>query len=256
MELKMLTTGKAAKICSVTPDTVLKWIRSGRLPATRTPGGHHRVSRQDLMQVLTSEQQIIDKPEPELEHPVFRYCWEFNGGGKLLNGCAECVVYQMRAQRCYEVIERAKEIGHNKVFCKESCQECEYYQVVHQQEANILVVTDNEILAGNLKRGAQSSGLNLEVTDCEYSTSALVDLFRPDFAIVDCSLGPQMTQDICNHLVEDPRIPFIRVILAGDEEEFPDECDPEIFARIEKPFCMKDVAQCIKGRFEDSAMLK
>ena len=33
---RFLTTGQAAELCSVTPDTVLKWIRSGRLAAART----------------------------------------------------------------------------------------------------------------------------------------------------------------------------------------------------------------------------
>ncbi len=248
MPQQLLTTGQAAKICSVTPDTVLKWIRSGRLRATRTPGGHHRVSQSDLLHVLNSEQAIIHQDENARtpgQH-LFRYCWEFNGNGELLDGCRECVVYLMRAKRCYEVVERAREIGHNKVFCKQSCEECEYYKVVHQQAANVLVVTDNEILGADLKRGAEAAGFNLEVTSCEYTTSALVDVFRPDFAVVDCSLGKQLTKDICDHLVEDPRIPFIRVVLAAGEGEFPEECDREVFARIQKPFSIRNVTDCLR----------
>ena len=38
-----LTTGQAAKKLSVTPDTVLKWIKSGKLDAMKTPGGHNRI---------------------------------------------------------------------------------------------------------------------------------------------------------------------------------------------------------------------
>ena len=44
----LLTTGQAAKLCAVTPDTVLKWIKKGRLEATRTAGGHYRVALPDL----------------------------------------------------------------------------------------------------------------------------------------------------------------------------------------------------------------
>ncbi len=247
MSQKLLTTGQAAKICSVTPDTVLKWINSGRLPATRTPGGHHRVSHTDLSRVLNSEKGIVFNVEAatQRQQQHFRYCWEFNGNGALQDGCRECVVYQMRAKRCYEVVERAREIGHNKVFCKKSCDECDYYKVVHQQAANVLIVTDNEILGADLKRGAESAGFNMEVTDCEYTTSALVEVFRPDFAIVDCSLGKQRTKDICDHLVEDPRVPFIRVVLAAGEGEFPEECDREVFARIPKPFGIQDVTDCL-----------
>ena len=42
------TTGQAARLCSVTPDTVLKWIKAGRIEAQRTAGGHYRISPQEL----------------------------------------------------------------------------------------------------------------------------------------------------------------------------------------------------------------
>jgi excisionase family DNA binding protein len=38
-----LTTGAIARRLGVSPPTVKKWIREGRLDAFRTPGGHHRV---------------------------------------------------------------------------------------------------------------------------------------------------------------------------------------------------------------------
>ncbi len=206
------------------------------------------MSHTDLSRVLSSEKAIVfnDETSSMTGPHHFRYCWQFNGNGELQGGCRECVVYLMRAKRCYEVVERAREIGHNKVFCKQSCEECDYYKVVHQQAANVLVVTDNEILGADLKRSAQSAGFNLEVTNCEYTTSALVDMFRPDFAIVDCSLGKQLTKDICDHLIDDPRIPFIRVVLAAGDGEFPEECDREVFARIQKPFGIRDVTDCLQ----------
>jgi excisionase family DNA binding protein len=245
MDDKLLTTGQAAKMCSVTPDTVLKWIRSGRLPAVRTAGGHHRIAEQDVVGLFNPEQARVDEAGSEPEH--FRYCWEFNGKGELLNGCKSCVVYRMRAKRCYEVVEHARQVGHKKLFCKQSCDECDYYQLVHLQSANVLVVTDNEVLADDLKRSAQDAGLNLEVTDCEYNVSSLVATFRPDYAILDCSLGKQFTQDMYTHLTHDPRIPLIRVILAAADGEFPTECDKDVFARIQKPFSVSDVTECIQG---------
>lgn len=255
MTNKLLTTGQAAKICSVTPDTVLKWIHSGRLPATRTPGGHHRVARHDLEQVLSADADAAIERTSEAAERPFRYCWEFNGRGELRDGCKDCVVYEMRAERCYEVVERAREIGHNKVFCKQTCAECDYYRAVHDQAANVLVITDNEVLADTLKRGAAQQGFNLEVADCEYTTSAVVDSFRPDVAVVDCSLGKQLTRDICDHLVEDPRVPFIRVVLAASEGEVPAECNKEVFARIEKPFDIRHVAEFVSGRWGDRKAL-
>jgi excisionase family DNA binding protein len=38
-----MTTGEIASRCGVSPPTVKKWIREGRLQAFRTPGGHYRV---------------------------------------------------------------------------------------------------------------------------------------------------------------------------------------------------------------------
>jgi excisionase family DNA binding protein len=249
MKPELLSTGEAAKLCSVTSDTVLKWIHSGRLPATRTPGGHHRISKDDLVGAvggdLASERDTVSNENTATRSHQFQYCWEFNGNGELLDGCRDCVVYEMRAQRCYEVVERAKEVGHNKIFCKQTCENCDYYRIVHQQAVNILVVTDNDYLVGDLQSGAQKAGFNLETTNCEYRCSALVDVFRPDFAIIDCSLGAQFTRDITDHMIQDPRVPFMRVILAADSGGFPTKCNKEVFARIEKPFDACDIADCI-----------
>jgi excisionase family DNA binding protein len=40
-----ITTGEAAALFGVEPDTVLRWIKSGYIPASRTPGGHYRIHR-------------------------------------------------------------------------------------------------------------------------------------------------------------------------------------------------------------------
>lgn len=259
-----MTTTRAARLCSVTPDTVLKWIRSGRLPARRTAGGHHRIHADDLQRVLVPaklEDTPSTVPEETPSPPVnrgaysrlaptrrqFRYCWEYNGKGKLLEGCQNCVVYQMRAQRCYEVVKLAPEIGHTKLFCKESCASCNYFKLVHEQPIHVLVVTGDKDLSAGLKRDAAGVMFRVEVTDCEYTCSAVVDHFRPDFAVVDCSMGPEASRDITHHLLEDPRIPFARVILAATEREFPSACDREVFARIERPFGLAEIAECIGG---------
>jgi DNA-binding NtrC family response regulator len=153
----------------------------------------------------------------------------------------------MRAHRCYEVAKLAPESGHLRAFCKQGCEECEYYRLVHEQSTNVLVVTDDEILAVRLKRDAEEADFNLEIADCEYVCSLKVNDFRPDFAVVDCSLGRQTSSDISNHLVQDPRIPSVRVVLAGRDEEFPEECDKEIFARMERPFGIREISEIIRG---------
>ncbi|VAX34903.1 hypothetical protein MNBD_UNCLBAC01-1230 [hydrothermal vent metagenome] len=49
MEKETLTTGKIAKWCQVSHRTVLQWILDGKLKAYRTPGGHSRVERKNLI---------------------------------------------------------------------------------------------------------------------------------------------------------------------------------------------------------------
>ncbi len=251
----LLSTGQAAKLCSVTPDTLLKWIKSGRLPARRTAGGHYRVRREEVDALLAHEHRAHP---PNVERRAFagrhfRYCWEFNGKGKLLKGCRECAVYLLRAQRCYEVVKLAPQVGHNKLFCKGSCDQCAYYRLVREQATNLLVVTDNQDLTQSLKREAKSEPFRLEVTDCEYKCSALVEVFRPDFAVIDCSLGEDASRDICHHLTQDPRIPHVRVIMAARSGQFPAGCDKQVFARLDKPFGIHDIAECIRSVSEVAA---
>lgn len=45
---KMLKTSQVARICGVTVGTVKTWIYKGKLKATKTMGGHHRVWMKDL----------------------------------------------------------------------------------------------------------------------------------------------------------------------------------------------------------------
>ncbi|MEW6746180.1 MAG: helix-turn-helix domain-containing protein [Planctomycetota bacterium] len=232
-----LTTGQAARLCSVTPDTVLKWVKTGRLSAARTVGGHYRIDARDLapLRADTSARR-------------FRFCWEYNSkGGAVLEGCRDCLVYRARALRCYELVKLSPTAGHSKLFCKTTCEECEYYRLVKGQAANVLVVSNNPELAASLRRQAFSATFNLKVTDCEYALSALVESFRPDFAVIDCSLGSHRARDIASHLLHDPRVRLARIILAARPGEFPRECDKQVFARIERPFELEHIAECING---------
>jgi len=46
------STSEVARFCHVTPDTVRKWAEAGRIPVFKTPGGHRRIRRDDLVQFL------------------------------------------------------------------------------------------------------------------------------------------------------------------------------------------------------------
>jgi len=51
-ERRFLTTGEIARHCQVGHLTVSNWIRAGKLQASRTPGGHYRVGREDFLRFL------------------------------------------------------------------------------------------------------------------------------------------------------------------------------------------------------------
>ncbi len=56
---RLLTTGEIARYCDVSTNAVKKWIRSSRLKAFRTPGGHFRVDSRDFREFLVSHQMPI-----------------------------------------------------------------------------------------------------------------------------------------------------------------------------------------------------
>ena len=58
---RFFTTSEIARYCAVTNDGVLKWIKSGKLRAFSTPGGHYRVSAEDFRTFLNKFDMPIDE---------------------------------------------------------------------------------------------------------------------------------------------------------------------------------------------------
>lgn len=56
---RLLTTGEIARYCDVSTNAVKKWIRSSRLKAFRTPGGHFRVDSRDFKEFLVRHQMPV-----------------------------------------------------------------------------------------------------------------------------------------------------------------------------------------------------
>lgn len=48
----VFTTFEAAKLCHVSPLSIINWVNAGRLPAFRTPGGHRRIRMEDLTRFM------------------------------------------------------------------------------------------------------------------------------------------------------------------------------------------------------------
>ena len=130
-------------------------------------------------------------------------------------------------------------------LCEAECEQCDYYRLMRGRAPNVLVVSDRADLNEDLRRQALSATFNLETADCEYSVSALVESFRPDFVVIDCALGSERAGDIATHLANDPRLQLVRIVLAAKPGEFPEGCDQNVFARMDRPFGLNEISHCI-----------
>lgn len=69
MQDRSYTTHEIAEYCGVYPSTVVNWINSGKLRSAMTLGGHHRVSREDVIGLLKA---MGTKIPPDVAAPAMR----------------------------------------------------------------------------------------------------------------------------------------------------------------------------------------
>jgi len=241
------TTTEASRLLSVSPDTVLKWVRAGKIDSYRTPGGHARIPKAAVASLLperVTSEHTVAVPDTDA---AFKYCWDFYAcDGEIEDQCHKCVAYRSRARRCYEMRDIPEQFGHLKLHCETDCKKCEYYMTMAHHGTSAMIVSRNKNLAKQLP-GASDEELTIKFASSEYECAALIDKFRPDYAIVDCSFGAARTRDICHHLTEDERIPLVRIILTSRTAKMKDYCDSEVFGWIIKPFTLRQLKDLIEG---------
>ncbi len=248
VEKRYLTTSQAAKVLSVSPDTVLKWVRAGKIKSYRTLGGHFRIPKDALLLFTPDSSDKSESPALSGITPGHQYCWEYLAvDGKIKAECMDCITYRSRARRCYELKELPEGLGCLRLYCEADCVDCEYYTLVHSQELNIIILSQNKLILTDYKRKDEITDLHIQFVDDEYEVSYLVQNFRPDYIVVDCALGRKRTGLICLNFFNDPRIPVTRIILASKSKDIHDYCDREIFGWIRKPFTIQRLKDCIYG---------
>lgn len=130
MDKEYLTTFEAATLIAVSPDAVLKWIKSGKLEAYRTPGGHYRIAKQDIMNIINKGEKVA-LPNSEYSEIDGQYCWEFNGNKNChAVRCEDCLVFKARAKNCFELSYIPVAYGHLRRLCESSCETCGYYHLI------------------------------------------------------------------------------------------------------------------------------
>ncbi|MHC4672932.1 MAG: MerR family transcriptional regulator [Planctomycetota bacterium] len=246
----LLSTGQAAKFCSVTPDTVLKWIKKGRLRATRTAGGHYRIERRDLESLMASPSPGENPPQrfPECSSKSM-HCWEYLGNrGAVRDECRQCVVYRVRATRCFLMAGLESEIGHVRRFCQTSCEDCTYYRRVKGLPANVLVITSDDELIKQLA-DEKNERIILRFARNAYQASAIIHDFRPALAVVDVESIPVRDTGILDSLASDSRVPGLRIAIVVPSRmtgrKRPRPKNDLVVGELEKPFGSRRIAAVI-----------
>jgi len=62
---RLMTPGEVAALAGVDTATVARWARTGRLPAVRTPGGHHRFRECDVRERLSELPRQVGRDDAE-----------------------------------------------------------------------------------------------------------------------------------------------------------------------------------------------
>ena len=57
----LLTSHQAGALIQVNPSSINKWVKEGRIPAFRTPGGHRRIRAGDLVAFLTTHNMPVPR---------------------------------------------------------------------------------------------------------------------------------------------------------------------------------------------------
>lgn len=219
MESDLLTTGEVARLCGVTPDAVLKWIKKGRLHAIRTAGGHYRVSRGECAAMRAQKNPDAPLCQPggaraALDRPL--RCWEyFGGGGAPSETCRKCLVFRAKVERCYEVAEFGETVGHQRKYCKTDCQNCPFYRACSGLATEMLIITPDEALTKRLRRTADDDKLSLRFARSGYEGSVLVGTHFPAVVVMDSALPEVADGRLVEAIATDQRIPSARIFVAS-----------------------------------------
>ena len=217
--VSLLRTGEVAKLCGVTPDAVLKWIKKGKLPATRTAGGHYRVSREACAALGLCDSNGDDPVGANGERAPQR-CWEYFGQPSAPpESCLNCLVYQARAQHCYRLATLGKEAGHRHDFCKTDCIDCPFYRACHGMATTVLVITRDEALRSRLEQDTDTRRVSLRFARSGYESATLIGTFRPAVAVMDSDLPEVRDGRLLESILGDERIPGVKVFVARRERD-------------------------------------
>lgn len=213
----LLTTGQAAKLCSVTRDTVLKWIKRGGLSPARTAGGHYRIAPKELERFLPALARRRDKAAAEMpnaESAAHSRCWEYlsgGGGGDPRVACRNCLAYQVEARWCFR-LKRLDSLNFARCGCgPEDCGDCPYYRQLAGLPARVLLISSSPGFGADL---AARPDVETRSAETVYEAAQAVAEFHPAIAVVDGDDEAFEADQLVAGLLADQRAAGVRVVLA------------------------------------------
>lgn len=229
MKKKLLSTGEAAKICSVTPNTVLKWIYSGKLPARRTAGGHYRILEEDIQNLNgTPGDKGFDR---ETQVP---YCWEFHAENSgIRQSCCECTIYKGRALRCYELRSLFKNGNAHQTYCVQECDNCEYFlSTADKPTVRILIITDDFDLTIQVSDMLDPDRYEVRFGRTLAECTTTIYRHDPHVLFLDMDLQAEDPRELLHNITEESNSFAGKIILTATQKK---KSQPK-YTFLQKPF--------------------
>ena len=212
---RLLTTGQAAKLCSVTRDTVLKWIKRGNLFPARTAGGHYRIAFHDLEPFVPSAARARNRPARVAQGPAAGarlHCWEYlSPGGTAKDECEKCLAFQAQAVWCFR-LRQASGLESTRFCCgPERCEDCPYYRLTAGLPARVLVIATDANPGAEL---APDPNLEMIPAHSAYEAAQVILQRPPAIIVVDEDDRGLDADGLIGDLLRDRRAAGVRIVRA------------------------------------------
>lgn len=243
-----LSTGEAARLCSVERDTVLKWIKRGRIPAVRTAGGHYRIARQDLERLLAAS-PVWHRAAGASD--AGRRCWEFMAaGGPMRSECRSCLAYRARAGFCFRLREQPGLAA--GILCWDwlACRDCPYYRQLEGLPARVLFVTTDESVSCAFQSGAPKLEIRF-ARNAREAASQIPDWW-PALMVVDAETLGGAEVELLQRLLADQPAVGLRVLYVTGSGACPvasgSGAGPlPVTGFLDKPFGPEEILRVLEG---------
>jgi len=187
-------------------------------------------------------------------------CWEYLAeDGEVRRACKHCVVYRVRATRCFLMAGLDSDVGHARQFCEGSCEDCVYFRRLQGLSTQVLFISSDEDLMGRIEWPAEDP-MALRFARNGYEASSIIQSFKPEVAIIDLEDLPDHGMGLLDSIAADPRVSHIRVVLV-----VPPGMVSRIIQRprhrlvvsiLEKPEVCNRIAQVVKDSLLDGPVEK